>query len=267
MQVQSGYLEINGARLYYEESGAGDAVVLLHGFSLDARAWDGQFDLLSRRYRSVRYDLRGFGRSSMPRGAPYTHAGDLDELLARLATEKPVLVGLSFGGGLAIDFALTYPKTVRALVLVDPILGGFRWSDQESNHYRAVVRRAKENGIEAARQHWMRDPMFATTMARPDVAAAFAEFVAGYSGWHWLNEDPQRHLDPPAIQRLGDIRVPTLVVVGELDVPDIQGITDTLVQGIPGATKAVVQGAGHLSSMEAPGAVNTLVMEFVEGLS
>ena len=264
MDIQSGYLDVNGARLYYEEVGAGDAVVLLHGFSLDTRCWDGQFEPLARSYRVVRYDLRGFGRSSLPHGVPYSHVGDLGELLDRLGIEVPVLMGLSMGGGLAVDFAIANPRHLRGLVLVDSALGGYRWTDEESNHYREVIRRCREDSIESGRQYWLRDPMFAESMKRPSVAALFAEMVAGYSGWHWLNRNPEQSPVARAIQRLGEISVPALIVVGEKDIPDMHGMSDALAEGIPGARKVVIPDTGHLSGMESPQELNRLVLEFLK---
>jgi pimeloyl-ACP methyl ester carboxylesterase len=264
MQLQSGFLDVNGARLYYEEMGVGEPLVLLHGFSLDTRCWDGQFPVLARRYRVVRYDFRGFGRSSLPHGGPYSHTGDLRELFDRLRIEEAILMGLSMGGGLAVDFALAYPDAVRALVLVDSALSGYRWSDEESDYYRAVIHRAREDTIESGRQRWMRDPMFAASTARPDVADRFTEMVAGYSGWHWLNRDHAQPLEPPAIERLSEVRAPALVVVGEHDVEDMHGIARTLERGIPGAQRVTLPGAGHLSNMDASEDLNRLVLDFLE---
>jgi pimeloyl-ACP methyl ester carboxylesterase len=87
--------------------------------------------------------------------------------------------------------------------------------------------------------------------------------VSDYSGWHWKNRDPGRPFKPPAIQRLGDIRAPTLIVVGELDTPDFRTIAETLERGIPGATKVTVRGVGHLVNLEAPDRFNEIVMEFL----
>ncbi len=267
MDIHSGYLDISGARLYYEDAGMGEVVVLLHGFSLDLRCWDRQFEPLAQYYRVVRYDLRGFGRSSLPRGAPYSHTGDLGELLDRLEMERPVVMGLSMGGSIAVDFAIANTRRVRGLVLVDSTISGYRWTDQESNHYREVIRRAREDGIESGRQYWLRDPMFAESMKRPEVAALFSEMVAGYSGWHWLNRDPAQSPVARAIQRLAEISAPALIVVGEKDVPDMQGMAEALVTGIRHARKAVIPGAGHLSAMEAGQELNRLVLEFLKSLT
>ena len=87
--------------------------------------------------------------------------------------------------------------------------------------------------------------------------------VSDYSGWHWMNHDPGRPFKPPAIQRLANIHVPTLIIVGELDTPDFHAIATTLERGIPGATKVMLPGVGHLGNLEAPDRFNEIVMEFL----
>jgi pimeloyl-ACP methyl ester carboxylesterase len=121
--VVSGHVNVGGASLYYEAAGAGSPVVLLHGLDLDHRMWDEQVAPLAHAHTVVRYDLRGFGRSTAGshRG---THAEDLKALLDHLELGPVSLVGLSLGGGAAIDFAIAYPNAVRALILLNPLLEG-----------------------------------------------------------------------------------------------------------------------------------------------
>ena len=88
--------------------------------------WEDQIEALERAHTVIRYDLRGFGRSA-PGTAPYTHADDLAGLLDHLQLDRVSLVGLSLGGGAAINFAATHPQRVEELVVVDPSLGGFSW--------------------------------------------------------------------------------------------------------------------------------------------
>jgi pimeloyl-ACP methyl ester carboxylesterase len=87
--------------------------------------------------------------------------------------------------------------------------------------------------------------------------------VSDYSGWHWKNRDPGRSFKPPAIQRLAEIKVPTLIIVGELDPPDFHAIAKTLERGIAGATKVTLPGVGHMANLEAPERFNEIVMEFL----
>jgi 3-oxoadipate enol-lactonase len=124
--VVSGNVDIGGASLYYEVTGAGSPVVLLHGLNLDHHVWDAQVAPLAHAHTVVRYDLRGAGRSTD--GVGYRirprHAEDLKALLDHLELVRVSLLGLSLGGGAAIDFAIAYPNAVRALILVSPLLEG-----------------------------------------------------------------------------------------------------------------------------------------------
>src|SRR2546423_13431038 len=129
MQARAGFADVSGTRLYYELAGAGPPLVLIHGFSLDSRLWDEQFAAFARRHLVLRYDLRGFGRSAPPRGERYAHTHDLRALLEHLGVGPGVLLGLSLGGRVAIDFALEHPDLTRALIPVDAMLGGHRWSE------------------------------------------------------------------------------------------------------------------------------------------
>ncbi len=107
-QVQSGFAEINGGKIYYEVAGSGHPLVLIHGGQMDRRMWDEQFDLFSKSYRVIRYDVRGFGKSPASTNV-YADEEDLAALLKYLQVDKAYIVGLSLGGRIAIDFALTHP--------------------------------------------------------------------------------------------------------------------------------------------------------------
>ena len=121
-------ISVPGGSLYYEDCGRGPVVVLIHGGNTDRRMWDAEFDGFSQRFRVVRYDVRGFGRSR-GRAVPYASHEDLKALLDSLGVARADLVGLSLGGRIAIDFALQHPDRVRRLVLAGPGLSGFPWSN------------------------------------------------------------------------------------------------------------------------------------------
>ena len=254
MPTQS-YIDVDGAQLYCEVAGAGPAVVLIHGFTLDTTMWDDQFMPLARHFQVVRYELRGFGRSTVPGATPYSHAQDLAALLDHLAIPQAVLVGLSKGGAVALDFALTYPSRTGALVLIDAVVGGYRWSPAGAASDDLVFQVARADGIAAAKACWLAHPIFAPAQRNPPVAARLAEIVDRYSGWHFLNDDPERRLTPRAVGRLAELAMPTLVMVGEHDTPDFQHMADLLCRDLPHAQKYVVPDAGHMANMEAPAAV------------
>ena len=113
MNIGTGFTDANGAKIYYEVAGGGPPLVFVHGYALDRRMWDDQFEIFAPRYRVVRYDLRGFGRSGVPTAAPFSNHDDLRRLFDVLGIERAHICGLSMGGGVTIDFALEYPDRVR----------------------------------------------------------------------------------------------------------------------------------------------------------
>ncbi len=249
----------DGGRLHYEVAGSGEPVVLVHGFSLDRAFWDPQWQALAARYRVIRYDLRGYGGSTLPTG-PYSHVADLEALLAALEARPAHVVGLSMGGAVALGLALDVPRAVRSLTLVDSVLDGHRMSDDWGQRWRAVVAAGRAGDIDEARRLWSAHELFAPARNRPAAAVALAAMLARYSGWHWAEKDPVLAAATPAIARLGAVQVPTLVVVGEHDLPDFHGIAERLAAGIPGARLEVVADAGHLPNLEAPAAFNAVLL-------
>ncbi len=227
--------------------------------------WDDQFDHFAQHYRVLRYDLRGFGRSSPPE-RPYSHADDLKALLASLRMEPTAIVGLSFGGQVALDFALAHPQATRALVLVDAVISGWQWSSQHAASLAGVRGVARAAGADAGRRDWLRHALFAPACEQPAVARRLAEMVNGYSCWHWLNDDPRRAAESPATDRLGQLTAPTLVLVGERDLDDFQGIADLLEREIAGARKVVLRGVGHMANMEDPTRFNEVVLDFLAAI-
>ena len=238
--------------LHFEESGAGEPVLLIHGIALDSRMWEPQLPLLGQQRRVIRCDLRGYGRSPLPDG-PSAHHEDLRGLLDQLRIARADLVGLSFGAAVAIDFALQFPQRVSSLALLDPSLGGWKFSPEIEEAWRA----GRREGIEAARKVWLEGPLFAHSreLVRPMVDA--------YSGWHWVNKDPVVRQKPPARERLRQLRAPTLVIAGALDHPDFLEIARTVAGEIRGARLELLQGVGHISNLEAPDQVSDLLLRFL----
>jgi pimeloyl-ACP methyl ester carboxylesterase len=257
-----GVLALPGARLVYEVTGDGPAVVLVHGFGLDMRMWDPQARALAARFRVVRYDCRGFGASGpFDPAVPYTHAGDLVALLDHLGLGDAVLAGLSFGGRVALETALAAPARARGLVLLDAVLDGVPWDPESAAAIDEVARQVQAGGVLAGREAWLAHPLFAAARERPDLASALAVMVAGYPGQHWLGQDSHRQTRSP-IDVLEGMITPVLVAVGERDVPGFREMSAVLARRIPGATHHVVAGAGHMISMEQPAAVNELLIRF-----
>ena len=259
---------VNGTRLAYEIIGDGPPLILIHGFTLDQRMWDDQLPAFAARHRVVRYDLRGFGASALPEpGQPYTHADDLRALLDHLGIDRAAVIGLSLGGWVAHEFALTYPDSVSALVLVDSALRGYEFGPECAAILETMHRLGREGRVEDAKAGWLAASLFACSSRPPTVTPRLAAMVETYSGWHLEHDDPHPPLERPARERLHEIAAPTLVIVGEEDLPDFHAIADVLTARIPRARKLVLPGAGHMANMDAPDAFNAAVLDFLASTS
>lgn len=263
MQTYQGYVTFNGGRLYYEVAGVGPPIVLIPGFGVDTRSWDEQVEAFAARHQVIRYDPRGFGRSSLPSG-PYSMTDDLRALLDEVGVPAAHVIGLSRGGGVAIDFAIAYPDRTLSLIPVDSLLGGHSWRGKFGDDLSAFWAMAKKTPLDEVKRRWLDMEMFGTAQDKP-TWPTIVQMVMDYSGWHWLNREPVIPLDPPAKQRLREITAPTLIIVGELDLPEFHEVADMLLAGIPRARKVVLPGVGHLSNQEDPASFNRTALDFVSG--
>ena len=251
-------VQVEAGTLVGEEAGSGPPIVLLHGFSLDRRMWAPQVAALSGRFRTIRYDLRGFGDSSLPEG-PYDHAEDLGRVLEALDVREPVLVGLSLGANVVLSFATRFPGRARGLVLASPGLPGHEW--REERPPEAARRRAEEHGVEAARRFWREHALFASVDERPEAREAVDAMLSDYTGWHWGNVDPQR---PAGFgpEELAGVTAPALVLGGARDVAGYREIAQRIGAALPHGRLEVAGEAGHMLNLESPEWFNERVGAF-----
>ena len=256
---------INGAELYHEISGEGYPLVLLHDGLLDSRVWDEQFEIFSESYETIRYDRRGYGRSRSP-SSEFSHVEDLRALLGFLGVGRTHLLGASNGGRIAVDFALQYPGMVRSMILVAPNLSGYRISSEMQRSVSAIFSVAREEGISRWQEMWLDDPFWAPDKKHTAVRRKIETLLV--TAFHNFFDNPLRpaRQEPPAVGRLSEIKVPTLIVIGERDAPDNHAIADTLEVGISEAEKMVMPATGHMLNLEKPEEFNRLVLRFLERL-
>ena len=260
-------LGVPGARLAYQVDGEGPAVVLVHGFGLDMRMWQGQAAHLAARYQVIRYDCRGFGSSGpFDPTVAYTHAGDLLALLDHLGVEQAALAGLSFGGRVMLQAALKAPERVRGLVLLDAVLDGVPWDPESQAAIDLVRDTTHARGLVAGRAAWLAHPLFAAARNQPEVSDQLAAMIAAYPGQHWTGHDPHEQAGPRPIDVLEELAMPVLVMVGEHDVPGFREMSAVLARRIPGARYHVVAGAGHMVNMEQLVTVNEVLTRFLDEL-
>lgn len=269
-KAKSGFAEVNGAGLYYETAGAGFSVVLIHAGVADRRMWDAEFLALARNYRVVRYDARSFGKSPLVSGA-YSNRDDLYGLLKFLGIGKACLVGCSMGGLTATDFALEHPEQTAGLVLVAAGVGGYNdWSEasgrMEMEIFTAVRDGELKRAIELQAKLWIDGPARGLERIDPvfrDRARKLLE--DNFSRELFAAQLEERPLTPPAIGRLGEIRVPALVIVGDADLPELLKMADILAEKIAGARKVVIPNTAHMVNMERPREFEALLLEFLAG--
>jgi 3-oxoadipate enol-lactonase len=264
--VRTGYVPVGRYSLYYEETGKGEPLILIHGGLLDRRMWDGQFELFSRWSRVIRYDNRNHGLS---RGLPdsFSYHEDLNRLMEALGIQRARLVGLSLGGAIAIDFALTHPEKVSALVLVSSGLSGYEFRDStlkanQKKQADAAARKDMNAYVEYFQRSWTDGPHRTPEQVNRDVRLKVRDMCKATLS----KPEPDNTtipLQPPAIGRLSSIHIPTLFVLGDLDMPGIQEISGLVLKGIPGSRKVVIKGAAHMVNMEKPEEFNEVVGEFL----
>lgn len=266
MSRTTGTADVNGAELYYEVSGEGEPLVLVHAGIADGRMWDGQVESFAQRYRVIRPDLRGFGRSPMVEG-PYSHHEDLRALLDALGVGRASFVGCSMGGGAVIDFALENPERVEALVLVGSAVGGFRFDEEPPEEWDELVAADEAGDLERVSElevrMWVDGPLRGPDAVDPAVRDLVREMnlIALQNEAMQLGEELEPQ--PPAATRLSQVQAPTLVLVGEVDRPRPLAAADLLERELPDARKTVMTGTAHVPNMERPEQFNRLVLDFL----
>ncbi len=261
-----GRLSLQSGDLFYEEKGAGTPIVLLHAGVADNRMWDDQFYVLAEHHRVVRCDLRGYGKSQLPNG-PFAYHEDIQLLIDELGLSSTWLVGASFGAQVAVDYYLSNPKRVRGLVLVSPVVSGLKPTDEIKQFNESENALLEAGNLEEATELNLRMWVEGPYRSNKEVDAPLRNKVADMQMKAFSQPFPEAvsllRLDPPAIERLHEIQVPTLVVSGALDVPGFVRFSEELVEQVPGAKRVVIPAVAHVVSMEAPQTFIDLVFEFI----
>jgi pimeloyl-ACP methyl ester carboxylesterase len=275
-EYQGGVAHVNNTELHYEVGGSGHPLTLIHGMLLDRRSWDDQFDVFEQQYKVLRYDMRGWGDSAQEEAEPpFSPRQDLLSLLEFLHINTTYLLGLSGGGAVALDFTLEHPDTVDALILVSSGLSGYPLRMTETiqafigQYYGGLQQKDIARAVEATVRFWTDGPRRTPSQVNAQARARITEMSTQHIQRHGDFMAHQKHmlpLEPSAVNRLAEVKVPTLVVVGEEDAPETIEIANALEQGIAGAKKVVIPGTAHHPNMEKPEEFNRVVLDFLSGL-
>ncbi|MEE8398667.1 MAG: alpha/beta hydrolase [Desulfobacterales bacterium] len=244
----------DGVKIYYEDHGSGEAILLTHGYSATSNMWAGQIGPLSGKCRVITWDMRGHGKSDSPSDVGlYSEAHTTDDMAAVLdacGAATAVIAGLSLGGYMSLAFNLKYPEQVVGLMLFDT--GPGYKNDKSRESWNDMARKRAEeidaNGL--------------SSLLGSDEVSSSHSSAAGLAN---AARGMLTQVDDRIIQSLPGITVPTLVLVGENDTQFL-GATDYMALKIPGAAKEVIPDAGHAANIDRPELFNSAVLNFIAGI-
>ena len=261
-EAQTRTLNVGDALINYEVSGRGPMVVFIHGWTHNISVWDDQVPAFKSRFSVLRYDSRGFGRST---GFADESADpqDLLILLEALHVKHAYIVGHSRGGSVALRFAHAYPSRVDGLVLYGAASPNFPAPEEARQFFASLPGIAKTNGLDSVGKLLLASPIAWVPPGRTDVMDRYRRLWTAYSGKDLLDPHPESGRVPsPTLAQLSEIRAPTLVIIGDHEVPFIAAQADTFARRIPNAKKVVIPNAGHGAHFAQPASFNSALMDF-----
>lgn len=264
----SGFVEVEGGRLYYEVEGSGHSLLMIHGGLGSLRMWDGQVPAFAERYRVIRYDTRGFGKTETD-DVEFSNLEDARAVLDHADAPSAFVIGTSRGGIIGLDFLLAYPERVDAFVSVASGVGGYQaelpeesappWDEME----RLWEAKDWEQLAELETQTWVDGWGQPKTRIDPELRARVKGWIVDNYRAEKAEGKPQP-ANPPATERLDEVRVPVLVLVGDADEAGTVAGGRHLAASIQGAELVEFPGVAHMIHLEQPERVNQLVLEFLD---
>ncbi len=269
IKTTTGYFDLGDGQLYYETAGKGIPLILAHAAFLDGRMFDAIWERLAKHFRVIRYDMRGFGKSS-PVPGPLARRNDLDRLLTHLGVAQAHWVGCSMSGQIALDLALEQPQRFKSLTLLGATPSGFDLQGQPPRHMLEMIGALQSGDIELANELqiriWLdgehREPGQVGSTLRKK-ALEMNRIPVAQNTFFISDMQPANPLDPPAITRLESVKCPTLVIAGALDHSEVLRAANEMVKRIPDARKTIIESTGHVPSYEQPDTFVRLILDFL----
>ncbi|SDN52268.1 Pimeloyl-ACP methyl ester carboxylesterase [Fictibacillus solisalsi] len=246
--------------LYYEASGSGKPIVLLHSGGADLRDWTFIAPLLAQKYKVITVDGRGAGLSPSP-VSPANYVEDVLTLLNHLELDQVVLVGHSMGGQIATEFTLEYPERVAELILIAPSLSGYQYSEefnqwmQKINSFFPDMEKMLELSLDAPSYR-----VVLTSRQKDLLVEMFRHHLKKIGEWKTFESVWP---EPPAIERLEEIKARTLFILGEVELPDNQRIA-SFFNRLPDVRFTHLPEADHMLTLTHPNVVSRTITEFLE---
>lgn len=261
------YLEVGDAQIHYKVSGKGQEMIMVHGGYLDLDMWQPQVKVFQKNKKVIRFSDVGHGKSRSTN--PQIYGYEIIEGLSQATEKDPaVLLGLSWGAMLCVDYALKYPSKVDKLILVSPGLSGwnyFKDSVAAKNNELRQIAIDNDDINQAARlfhQNWVVGPRRDSSALESGFYNKSLEMITTNMKAHW-KEDWSQLDSIPAISRLEQITVPTYIIIGDQDAKDIKLIAAAYDEKVPQSTKIAIENAAHLLTMEKPEKFNSILRQIL----
>ena len=269
IQTKNGYLDLGDGLLYYETAGVGTPLVLSHAAFLDSRMFDAVWEPLAQHFRVIRYDMRGFGKSS-PVTGPHCRRDDLNRLLNHLDVTQAHMVGCSMGGEIGLDLALEQPHRFKSLTLVGSTPSGFQMQGEPPRYLMEMFGDLQSGNIDHASELqiriWLDGEYREPDQVDPELRKKALEMnlIPVTQNTFFVSDmKPVNPLDPPAVTRLESVKIPTWVVAGALDNSEILRAADEMAKRIPNARKTIIDSTAHVPSFEQPEVFVELLLDFL----
>ena len=269
--VHRGFIPVSGhGQLYYDERGKGEPVLLLHGHSLDRRMWDEQWRPLSKQYRTIRIDFRGYGRSSEQReDLQMTHVDDVITLMDSFHIQRAHIIGLSMGAFVAGDMLAMYPDRLITCTMAS---GGIRNSKgpsepidtAESKKRDQEIKALQVKGVAKMKQEWIEQLMASGGSQRERMRKPLTQMIDQWTAWQPLHKEVRLFYGKEAWQRFIQQKntTPTLLIRGAKELNGKKGEPREL-QYLKNGRYIVIPDCGHMLNMERPKEFNQAVLEFL----
>lgn len=269
--IIQGRIEVDYGSLYYEELGEGEPLILIHGHSLSHCMWDEQFTKFAKKYRVIRYDVRGYGASSPQiEYVPFTHVEDLILLMNALNIEKAHIVGLSMGGFIGADMLGCFPERMLSAVLAS---GNIRKSPgpsqpmgpEESAKRDKEIAELLEKGVDVMKREWFEGLMNSGGSQRERMREPLWGMIEEWTAWQPLHKEARVIVGLDAYEMIKEKRpeVPTLLIEGKSPNNRYSENPD-LLNYLPNGKLTVIDDCGHMLNMEQPEAFNQVVLDFLD---
>ncbi len=261
--MKNGKVMTTNGELYFESTGKGEPLILIHAGFSDRRDWQHQVADFAKKFNVITYDQRGSGNSSVPATA-FSPADDLHALMVYLNIERAILVGHSIGGTIALDFALQYPQMASALILVASGLNGYIWSQEYQEWMKGIWESLQP---EEMMKQALSASFYAVAMSDPNIKSAIEtitkESIQKILTWETFNVHDVQWFFPDPLLKLKELKIPGLVMYGDKDSQDIKKIAQIISETLPKVKVVQIENVDHLLNFEKPTELGNLVFNFL----